>query len=701
MPTYTYGGQALIEGVLMRGRDAIAVALRHPDGGIVFATERLDAGFHGTRWSKWPLIRGLVVLYETLVVGTRWLVRSANVQAEEEGVELGKGSIILMLGLRSRPAIGIFFLMPLFVERRPRPEHRERLRPAPGRGPHPGRDLPGLPGVDRRAPDIRRVFQYHGAEHMTIHALEAGDPLTVDAVRKYPTAHQRCGTEFLVVVIILSIIAFSLVGQQEPLVMIASRILLIPVIAAVGYEILRFGARHRRNPIIKVIMYPGILVQKITTKQPSDDMIEVAIVSMEEALWPTARRSRLARPSSSGSPMRLGPAPAGDEAPETDTPAPTAPPVQTAADRPATRAMSDLDAKLAEVARQYDEIQADLSLPETSTDPAAIRRLGQELSRLEPVVEAFRRLEATRAELAGARELRDASEADDEMRAMARDEIERLEADETRLLEELKVLLLPRDPNDDRDVIMEIRGGAGGDEAALFAAELYRMYVRYAERHRFTPEILSLNETGIGGIKEAIVQIHGDGAYSRLKFEGGVHRVQRIPATESSGRIHTSTVTVVVLPEVDEVEIEIDEVRDLRIDVKRSSGPGGQSVNTTDSAVRVTHLPTGLVVEIQDEKSQHKNKAKAIAVLRSRLYDLQQQKQRAADSAARRSMVGAGDRSDKIRTYNFPQDRVTDHRIGKTVHNLPSVMDGDLDDLIDALVMADQADRLGDVDGAA
>ena len=364
--------------------------------------------------------------------------------------------------------------------------------------------------------------------------------------------------------------------------------------------------------------------------------------------------------------------------------------------------MSGLDAKLGEIAAQYDAVQADLGRPEVLADPSEIRRLGQELSRLEPVVEAFRALQATRLELAGARELRDGAEDDDELRVMARDEMDRLEARETRLLDDLKVLLLPRDPNDDRDVILEIRAGAGGDEAALFAAELYRMYVRYSQRHRFTPELISLNETGIDGIKEAIVQVHGDGAYSRLKFEGGVHRVQRVPATESSGRTHTSTATVIVLPEVDEVEIHIDEERDLRIDVKRSSGPGGQSVNTTDSAVRITHLPSGLVVEIQDEKSQHKNKAKAMSVLRSRLYDLEMQKQRAADSVARRSMVGAGDRSDKVRTYNFPQDRVTDHRIGLTVHNLPGVMDGALDDLIDALQMADQAERLSslaEVDG--
>ncbi len=362
-------------------------------------------------------------------------------------------------------------------------------------------------------------------------------------------------------------------------------------------------------------------------------------------------------------------------------------------------AATDLDARLGDVARQYDELQTELALPENNSDPESIKRLGKEMARLEPVVAAFRRLESTREELTGARELRDASDADDEMRSMADDEVARLSADETRLLDELRVLLLPRDPNDERDVIMEIRAGAGGDEAALFAAELLRMYLRYAANHKFTPEILSRHDTGGDGIKEAIIQIHGDGAYSRLKFEGGVHRVQRVPATESSGRIHTSTVTVVVMPQVDEVEIEIDEEKDLRIDVKRSSGPGGQSVNTTDSAVRITHLPTGLVVEIQDEKSQHKNKAKAMAVLRSRLYERQQAQQREADSVARRSMVGAGDRSDKIRTYNFPQDRLTDHRIGLDLSSLPRVMDGEIDRLIDALIMADQAERLATLTG--
>jgi peptide chain release factor 1 len=352
-----------------------------------------------------------------------------------------------------------------------------------------------------------------------------------------------------------------------------------------------------------------------------------------------------------------------------------------------------IDAKLADLARQYDDVGQQLATPEVLADPAQLRKLGRELARLEPVVAAYRELGEVRGQLAGAREMRD-HEADEELKAMARDEIAELESREQQLLDDLKVALLPRDPNDDRNVIVEIRAGAGGEEAALFAAELLRMYMRYAGEHKFATDLMTVNETGIGGIKEAILEVAGDGAYSRLKFEGGVHRVQRVPSTESSGRIHTSTATVIVMPEADEVEIDIDEEKDLRIEVKRSSGPGGQSVNTTDSAVRITHLPTGLVVEIQDEKSQHKNKAKALSVLRSRLYDMELAKQRERDSATRRSMVGAGDRSEKIRTYNFPDNRVTDHRIATTIHNVPGVLEGQLDALIDALVMADQADRL-------
>jgi uncharacterized protein YqhQ len=284
MPRYSYGGQALIEGVLMRGRNAIAVAFRHPDGRIVWATERLDSGIHRTGAAKLPFVRGLVVLYETLVVGTRWLIRSAGLQAEEEGVELGKGSIILTLVITLIAGIGVFFLLPLFIASATTANIPNAFAQHLVEGFVKVAIFLGYLALIGRSPEIARVFQYHGAEHMTIHALEAGDPLTPEAIRKYPTAHPRCGTEFLVVVIALSIIAFGLVGRQEPLVMVSSRILLIPVIAAIGYEILRWGARHRGNPIVRVIMWPGILVQKITTRQPTDSMIEVAIVSMEQAL---------------------------------------------------------------------------------------------------------------------------------------------------------------------------------------------------------------------------------------------------------------------------------------------------------------------------------------------------------------------------------------------------------------------------------
>jgi len=355
-----------------------------------------------------------------------------------------------------------------------------------------------------------------------------------------------------------------------------------------------------------------------------------------------------------------------------------------------------LDARLEELERRLAEIEAEWSRPEVASDPERSKYLGREQSRLAPVVDNARLLREARAQLEGARRDRDA-EADAETREMARQVVDELEAEETRLTEELRLALLPRDPNDDRNVIIELRAGTGGEEAALFAAELFRMYGRYADRRAWKWQLLSAHETDSGGMREVILEIQGGGAYSRLKYEGGVHRVQRVPETESSGRIHTSTATVAVLPEADEVDVKIDE-KDLRIDVYRSSGPGGQSVNTTDSAVRITHLPSGLVVAIQDEKSQHKNKAKAMAVLRSRLLELGQRKVHDAEAAVRLGMVGSGERSEKIRTYNFPQDRVTDHRIGMDLHNLPQVLDGDLDRLLDALIQTDQAERLANMD---
>jgi len=356
-----------------------------------------------------------------------------------------------------------------------------------------------------------------------------------------------------------------------------------------------------------------------------------------------------------------------------------------------------LEARLDEIERRLTEIEAEWSRPEVAADPERSRDLGREQAQLAPIVDSHRRLRGVREQLAGARRDRDA-ESDPEMKELAREVIAELEAQEVDLVAQLRLQLLPRDPNDERDVIIEIRGGTGGEEAAIFAADLFRMYVRFAERQRWRAETLSASESGIHGLREVILEISGRGAYSRLKYEGGVHRVQRVPETEASGRIHTSTATVAVLPKAEEVDVRIDEARDLRIDVKRSSGPGGQSVNTTDSAVRITHLPTGLVVEIQDEKSQHKNKAKALAVLRSRLLEMEQRKAQAEEDQVRRSMVGSAERSEKIRTYNFPQDRITDHRIGLDVHDLPSVLDGDLDRLIDALITTDQAERLASME---
>src|SRR6266849_8434409 len=355
----------------------------------------------------------------------------------------------------------------------------------------------------------------------------------------------------------------------------------------------------------------------------------------------------------------------------------------------------DLMEKLASLAKRYEELNTLMAQPEVLEDIQLLQRYGREHAELEEVVQKYNELVETDRQLAEAREIYEGDEP--EMRELAFEEMERLKARKEHLLDEIKISLLPKDILDAKNAIVTIQAGAGGDEAALFAGELFRMYSRYADNRRWKIEILDINETAQGGIKDITFVVKGRGAYSRLKYEGGTHRVQRVPVTEANGRIHTSTAKVIVLPEVDEdIDIDIKDT-DIRVDVYRSTGHGGQSVNTTDSAVRITHLPTGLVVTCQDEKSQLKNKAKALVVLRSRLLDMEQAKHDAEMGALRRSMVETGDRSEKIRTYNFPQDRVTDHRINVSVHNLPNFMEGSIDGLIDQLSVADEAEKLSRV----
>ena len=348
--------------------------------------------------------------------------------------------------------------------------------------------------------------------------------------------------------------------------------------------------------------------------------------------------------------------------------------------------------KLAFIEEKYEDLGKKITDPAVISDNEAYRKYCKEHSDISPIVEKYREYKAAKETIAEATEMLEEND-DKEMEEMLRDEIDEAKKNIEICEQELKILLLPKDPNDEKNVIVEIRGGAGGDEAALFAGSLLRMYSMYAETKRWKVDMMNSNETDIGGYKEVSFMIEGAGAYSRLKFESGVHRVQRVPTTESGGRIHTSTVTVAVLPEVEDVEVEINP-NDLRIDVFRAGGPGGQGVNPTASAVRVTHLPTGLVVSCQDEKSQHKNKDKALKILRSRLYDLMCEQQNAEIAQNRKSQVGPGDRRARIRTYNFPQGRVTDHRIGLTLHRLEAVLNGDLDEIIDALNTADQSEKL-------
>lgn len=348
--------------------------------------------------------------------------------------------------------------------------------------------------------------------------------------------------------------------------------------------------------------------------------------------------------------------------------------------------------KLDFIVEKYKELSLKVSDPEVINDQPLWQKHIKEMGEMEPIVKKYEEYKKAKADLKDAKDIVE-NETDEEMRDLAKMEVNELEDKIEESEEELKILLLPKDPNDEKNVILEVRAGTGGEEAALFGQDLLRMYMRYAERHRWKTELMDINDTGIGGIKEAVVLIKGKGAYSRLKYESGVHRVQRVPETESAGRVHTSAATVAVLPEVDDVEVDLNP-SDVRVDVYRASGNGGQCVNTTDSAVRLTHEPTGLVVTCQDEKSQIKNKEKAFKVLKSRLYDLKLQEQNKEISEARKSQVGSGDRSERIRTYNFPQGRVSEHRIGLTLYKLNAILDGELDEIIDGLITSDQAEKM-------
>lgn len=354
--------------------------------------------------------------------------------------------------------------------------------------------------------------------------------------------------------------------------------------------------------------------------------------------------------------------------------------------------------KLEDLLIRFEELMSELASPGVTDNPTRFRKLMKEQSDLTPIVDSYKAYKKAKQDIEDSLAMLE-EENDEDMREMLKEELATAKDDVEKLEEKLKILLLPKDPNDDKNVIVEIRAGAGGEEAALFAYEIYRMYVHYAEKQHWKVELLNIDDTGIGGVKDVNFMINGNGAYSKLKYESGVHRVQRVPETESGGRIHTSTVTVAVMPEVEDVDVVIDE-KDIRIDVMRASGNGGQCVNTTDSAVRLTHYPTGIVVYSQTEKSQLQNKDKAFALLRAKLYDLEMQKQHDEEAELRRSQIGTGDRSEKIRTYNFPQTRVTDHRIGLTTHNLDGVLDGDIQEILDSLIAADQAAKLVKMENA-
>ena len=507
-----------------------------------------------------------------------------------------------------------------------------------------------------RLADLRRVFEYHGAEHKVISTYEAEDELTPERAKLYSRLHPRCGTSFLLIVMVLAIFVFAPIGLPEWYWLVLSRILGIPLIAGLSYEVIKWAGKNRNKRWVRAVMWPGLMLQNLTTREPP----------RSSSPSPSPRSTRFWQWRSRAAPKTRRSRSSPD----------------VAATRRLTAARHNppmVDQLVEQIRRRVNELETQMSDPERDRRPRALRRRDARALAAEPANALATEYRTLKDDLEGAREILEDDE-DPELRKLVQDAPARIEE----LEEEIRLAMVEPDPNDDKNVLVEIRAGTGGDEAALFAGDLYKMLTRYAEERGFQTEVVSSSPAEVGGFKEVTLGVKGDGAYSVFKYEGGTHRVQRIPQTESQGRIHTSTATVAVLPEAEEVEVSVDP-NDLQIDVYRSSGPGGQSVNTTDSAVRITHKPTGVVVSMQDEKSQLQNRERAMRVLRARLYERQLAEQQAEIASERRSQVGTGERSEKIRTYNFPQGRVTDHRIKHTSHNLDGVLEGGLDEFTDAL----------------
>ena len=656
------GGQAVLEGVMMRGVSSWAVAVRRPDGELELSSERLRVWAKRHRAWRLPLIRGVVALAESMKIGFRALAISANAQLEAEGdgepEEIGGwvwgATIVVSLLL----AVGLFFVVPVGLTSLIKGQLGSPLLFWLIEGTIRTALFIGYIVAISRIEDLRRVFEYHGAEHKTISCFEAEDELVPSRAKLYSRLHPRCGTSFLLIVMVLAIFVFAPIGLPAWYWLVASRILGIPLLAGLSYEVIKWAGRNRRKRWVRGLMWPGLMLQNFTTREPDEAQLAVAIASLQTVLA-----------QESAADLAAG-----------------------AADRD-SRVIEQL---IEQIEARFAELEAQMADPDVIADRERYAEVGREyreLSAAHALVSEYRTLGD---DLEGARELL-AEDGDDlELRGVAESAPARL----AELEEEIRLAMLERDPNDAKNVLVEIRAGTGGDEAALFAGDLFKMLSRYAEERGFSTEMLSQSGAEVGGFKEVTFAVKGDGAFSIFKFEGGTHRVQRVPETESQGRIHTSTATVAVLPEAEEVEVDLDH-GDLQIDVYRSSGPGGQSVNTTDSAVRITHKPSGIVVSMQDEKSQLQNKERAMRVLRARLYERELATQQAKIASERKAQVGSGERSEKVRTYNFPQGRVTDHRIKHSSHDLEGVMGGNLAEFTEALAAEEKRQRLEAATSAA